>query len=350
MSTESKDSKTEKPTPHRLREVRKKGQVPKSKEVPSALILLFAAIYFWVGWDSVLESLKELMGMPAIIYQMEFPRAIATMWEYTRDHLVYPIVLPFAVLMMFAGILGNILQFGIIFSFEPIKPTMEKIDPFKGVKRIFSMKQLIKTLFNVFKVVIATIIIYFLTRMTITNFMHDVGQCEVECMQLLTQIMISYIVIALLIFLIIIAILDFIFQKNQFMKDQQMSKDEIKREMKQQEGDPQIKGKRRSEQREMLNQDIGERIRKSRVVIGGSHLAIALQFDQETPMPIILAIGKGDVARRMALTAKREHIPIHIDPDTAKIIEKEGEIDQYIPKEAIQGVVQAIKMTESSQK
>lgn len=346
MSTESKDSKTEKPTPHRLREVRKKGQVAQSKEVTSVFILLFATIYFWVAWDGLLESFKELMGFPAIIYEKGFAQAMQALWVYTKDEFIYPVVFPFALLMLFAGILGNILQFGIIFSFEPIKPSIDKINPIKGVERIFSMKQLVKVLFSILKVVVATIIIYFLVRMTITNFMRDIGQCDVPCQLALTEIMISYIVIALLILLIILAILDLIFQKNQFMKDQRMSKDEIKREMKQQEGDPHIKGKRKSDQREMLNQDIGEKIKKSRVIIVGSNLTVALQFDDETPLPIILAIAKGDVARRMISIAKKEHVPIHTDAETAKILDKDGEIDQYIPRSSIQGVVKAIKLTE----
>lgn len=347
MSTESKDSKTEKPTPQRLRDIRKKGQVAKSKEFSSVLILLFATLYFWVSWGNLFEKLKELMGMPVVVYEKPFLEALQTMWIYAKDELILPLAIPFAVLMMVAGILGNLLQFGIIFSFDPIKLSLEKIDPFKGVKRIFSLKQVVKTLFSMFKVIVATIIIYFLARMTITNFMHDVGQCDVECQQALTEIMVFYIVLALLIFMILVAIVDFIYQKNQFIKDQYMSKEEIKREFKQQEGDPQIKGKRRSDQREMLNQDMGDRIKKSRVIISGANLTIALQFDDDTPLPIILAIGKGDVARRMINIAKKERVPIHKDDNTAKTLEKDGEIDQYIPKSAIQGVVAAIKMTES---
>jgi len=346
MSTESKDSKTEKPTPQRLRDIRKKGQVAKSKELSSVLILLFAVLYFWISWEGLVEKLKELMGMPVVVYEKPFVEALQTMWIYAKDELILPIAIPFAVLMMVAGVLGNLLQFGIIFSFDPIKISLEKVDPFKGVKRIFSLKQLIKTLFSIFKVFVATIIIYFLTRMTITNFMHDVGQCNVECQKALTETMAFYIVLALLIFMIVVAIIDFIYQKHQFIKDQYMSKEEIKREFKQQEGDPQIKGRRRSDQREMLNQDVGDRIRKSRVIISGANLTIALQFDDDTPLPIILAIGKGDVARRMISIAKKERVPMHTDDDTAKILDKDGEIDQYIPRSAIQGVVAAIKMTE----
>lgn len=348
MSAESKDSKTEKPTPHRLREVRKKGQVAQSKEITSVFIMLFATIYFWVAWEGLLEKFKQLMSFPSIIYEEGFVVAMEAMWIYTKQEFIYPVILPFSVFMMFAGILGNILQFGIIFSFEPIKPTLDKINPIKGVERIFSVKQLVKVVFSILKVIVATIIIYFLVRMTIFNFMHDVGQCDVPCQLDLTEIMISYIVIALLILLIILAMLDLIFQKNQFLKDQKMSKEEIKREVKQQEGDPHIKGRRKSDQREMMNQDIGEKIKKSRVIVAGSNLTVALQFDDDTPLPIILAIAKGDVARRMITIAKKEKVPVHMDGETAKILDKDGHIDQYIPRSSIQGVVRAIKSTEQA--
>lgn len=235
------------------------------------------------------------------------------------------------------------MQFGVPFSFDPVLPKYQKIDPVQGFKRIFSIKSVIKTLFSVFKIIIAGIIIIFITRMAIEAMIIDVKQCNVICMKETMEDLIFKMVMALLIFLIIIAILDFIFQKSQFLKEQMMTKDEIKREYKNREGDPEIKGQRRSLQREMLNTDIGERIKKSRLLIAGHRYVIAIQYDSEMPLPLILAMGIGGTARQMTDIAKKENVAIIADPKLAETLKADGTIDQYIPESAIAGIVKAIQ-------
>ena len=344
-----KDSKTEQATPYKLKESRRKGQVARSKEIPSSLILIFAILYFWARWDWLVEELKTLIIVPSELYTLEFTQALSAWADYALDTIIYTIALPFSFLILLAAILGNVLQFGVPFSFEPVLPKYSKIDPVAGFKRIFSIKSVVKTLFSLFKIIIATIIILFVTRMAIEAFILDVKQCNVLCMKDTMETLIKYMVLALLIFLIIIAILDFIFQKYQFLKDQMMTKDEIKREYKNREGDPEIKGQRKALQRELLNQDIGEKIKMSRLLIAGHRYMIAIQYDDDMPLPLILSIGQGGTARQMTEIAKKEKVPIIANPRLAELLKDEGEIDQYIPESSISGIVQAIQQAAAEQ-
>lgn len=347
--SENKDSKTEQATPYKLKQSRKKGQVARSKEVPSVVILIFVTLYFWAKWDWLVEELKNVIIVPSELYNLEFRQALGAWADYALNDVIYTIALPFSFLIMIAAIIGNVMQFGVPFSFDPIKPNYQKIDPVQGFKRIFSIKSVIKTLFSIFKVTIAGIILIFIARMAIEAMIVDVKQCNVICMKDTMQTLIFKLVIALLIFLIIIAILDFIFQRQQFLKEQMMTKDEIKREYKNREGDPEIKGQRRSLQREMLNTDVGEKIKKSRLLIAGIRHVIAIQYDEEMPLPLILAIGVGGTAKQMTAIAKKENIAIIADPRLATKLQEDGEIDQYIPESAIAGIVKAIQAASKQQ-
>ena len=343
------DSKTEKPTPYKLKQARKKGQVARSKEVPSALILLFAVIYFWFRWDWLVEELKDVIIVPSELYNMEFHRALGAWADYALNKILTVLVLPFSFFILIAAIIGNLIQFGFLFSFEPIIPKYQKIDPVQGFKRIFSIKSVIKVLFSIFKVIIGMFILYVIIRIAVPAYIVDVDQCNVICMKDTMETLIKYLAVAMLIFLIIIAVLDFIFQKHQFLKEQMMTKDELKREYKNREGDPEIKGQLKSIQREMLNQDIGERIKSSRLLVAGHRYMIAIQYNEEMPLPMILAIGQGGTARQMTDIAKKERVPIIADAKLAETLKEDGEIDQYIPQSAITGIVKAIQQAMNQQ-
>ena len=137
--------------------------------------------------------------------------------------------------------------------------------------------------------------------------------------------------------------LDLMYQKFQYKKEQRMTKDEVKREYKNQEGDPLIKGQRKSEQRRLLEQDISEQIKQSRVIIVGIRKAVALMYEEDMPLPILLVIGRDRLSVKMIQVAKKENVPIIADPALVNILEEDGVIDQYIPSSAIKRVAQAMK-------
>jgi len=342
--SEDKDSKTEEPTAQKLREARKKGQVARSEEFGPTLMFVFAVLYFWFGWDSMFSNIKEVItSIPAFIYTMDFPLALSNVFDKVVSKVIYSIVLPFAILMLVAGILGNVLQTGILFSVDPIIPKGDKISPIKGFGRIFSVKSVIKTLFSIIKITGMSIIIVYIVRLGIRDYMHDISQCDVSCQMLVFQSLLKKLIMILLPILIIVAAMDFMFQKAQFTKDQRMTKDEVKREYKSQEGDPEIKGARKQEQRKMLEQDMNKKVKESRVIIAGVNLAVALKYDEDLPLPILMAIGKDRMSFKMIEIANKERVKIIADPELASKLANDGDIDQYIPASAIEGAARAIQ-------
>lgn len=339
---QDKDSKTEKPTRHKLREARKKGQVARSEEVTPTIVFIFAFAYFYFAWDWFTGEIKEMFDALHVIYAMEFKMALKTMVDLVMTKVVLTLMLPFSIMMMLAGIIGNMVQFGFVFSVDPIIPKGSKIDPVSGFKRVFSIKQVVKTVFSIIKIVIMTIVLYFLVRWAFREYVHDIVQCNVDCKFEVFQALLSRLLIILIPILIFLMFFDVFFQKQQHEKDQMMTKDEVKREFKNIEGDPLIKGMRMSEARRMSQEDMKAMIKESRVLIVGMGSAIALKYDEEMPLPIILAIGKEKMGYKMLEIAKRENVATVSDPQLVTKLLDEGKIDQYIPSSTVKQVAKAI--------
>jgi type III secretion protein U len=341
--SEDKDSKTEQPTHQKLKQAREKGQVARSEEFAPTVMFVFAVMYFWFGWDGLFSNIKDVFESISFIYTMEFTVALDTIIDKVMSKVIYAIILPFSLLMLAAGIIGNVLQTGFIFSFDPVTPRGEKISPIKGFGRIFSIKQVVKTLLSSLKIIGMSIIIVYIVRLGITDYMHDISQCDVKCQMLVFQSLLKKLIMILLPILIIVAAIDFMFQRAQFTKDQRMTKDEVKREYKNQEGDPEIKGARREEQRRMLEQDMSKKIKESRVLVAGVNLVVALKYEEDLPLPILMAIGKDRMSFKMIEIANKEKVKIVADPELAMKLANEGDIDQYIPSSTIQDVARVLQ-------
>lgn len=342
--SEDKSSKTEEPTPEKLRKAREKGQVARSEEFVPLFMILFAFGYFWFAWDWFVQTIQDFM-LNVITHNndMSFRESVANAFNLWFGQIILGVMLPFSVMMFFAGVIGNVVQFGFLVSFEAIIPKPSKISPMSGFKRIFSMKQLVKTLLSILKIIMMTLIIYYVTRIAIQEYMHDISVCDIDCMLAVLFSMIKKMLFILLPLLIMLVMMDLIYQKANFKKEQRMSKDEIKREYKNREGDPLIKGHRKSEQRRILNEDLGEMIKQSRVVIAGLGRAAMLMYKQDMPLPILLAIGRNKMSSEIIRMAKRANVPIVSDPALVQLLEDDGVIDQYIPDSSIQRVAKAIQ-------
>ncbi len=344
---EDKSSKTEKATPKKLRDARKKGQVAKSKDIVATTILTFLLIYFLVAWDSMQEHLKATLLSPKDFMLLDINVAITRTVEIVYRDAFLGIIIPIAVLTVLGGIIGNLIQTGFLISLDPIKPKMNKISPVSGFKKIFSMKQLKITATGIVKVVAICFGIYFVVKLFLKEGTFYLNMCNVACQQNIVQYYTKTLVQIVLFITIFLSVIDFIIERAAFLKDQKMSKDEQKREHKNMEGDPQIKSKRKQIQREVVNDDTKKKVQESRVLIYGAGLAISLQYNEgEHPLPIISSIGKAKMADKMIQIARAEKVPMYESIDIAlSIIKNKGQIDQYIPEESIDGVVKALKRT-----
>lgn len=343
---ESSGEKTEKATPKKLRDAKKKGQVPRSKDIPSALILLVATIYFWVMSDWLLAKMGEIFIIIPHLQTLSFNEAVSHALTITLQVAGATIILPFVGIAALSGLIGNIVQFGILFSVDPVIPRLEKVSFGSGFKRIFSMKQFVDTLLSLVKTILIGVALYVVVHNGLPELLTEIKQCDVACKKDVVTDIMSNLMMMILPLIITLAIIDFIFHKIQFEKDQRMTKEEIKREMKDMYGDPHVRGARHGMRRELTEQDIHSRIKTARLVIIDIGVAIALYYEQDvTPLPIIVAIGKEGMARKMVEIAQIENVALVSDARLVDDLLDEGKLDQYIPPSTIDRVARAMRST-----
>jgi type III secretion protein U len=334
--SEDKSRKTEPATPKKLRDARKKGQVPKSKEVVSFFMLMGVVVYFWLTWEAQFHYLAALFDIPQVIYRLPFDEALKAAGGAMLRVALYWVVLPLVLIQIVMAVLGSIVQFGVLFSAHPIKPDINKINPVTNAGQIFSVKTLLETLLSTMKITVIGTVLYLVVRSHMRDILHDPAMCDIACKKQLLQELMQQLFLFILPLLLALAVLDYLVQKQHFLKQQRMSKEELKREFKDLEGDPLIKGARRQTARELSSQDIADRIKRSRVLVLGSRAAIALRYDApEMPLPVILMIGKGEMIRRLVAVARKEKRPIVADDILIGQLLDGGAVDQFIPDAAI---------------
>ncbi len=343
---ESSSEKTEKATPKKLRDARKKGQVAQSKDVAPALIMLFGALYFWIAGRWLFQMLIDIFVAIPELQNRSFIQAVTSSMDVIVGTVVGVIVLPFVVLMAITGVLAFVLQFGFIFVLEPVIPKLEKISFTSGFKRIFSAKQFVSTGLSLIKTLVIAGALFFVVYWGLSELLHEIKQCDVFCQVSIITDMFMILMMIVLPLMIVMAVLDFLFQKSQFDKEQKMTKEEVKREMKDMFGDPHVRGAREGIRREMSEQDVRARIKTARLVVIDIGIAVALHYEQDvTPLPLIVAMGKAGMARKMVEISQIEDVPIVSDARLVADLVEEGKLDQYIPTSTIDRVAQAMRNT-----
>lgn len=346
MSEDSAQEKTEKASQRKLEKAREKGQVARSEDIAPVFILASAILYLWLTWDSMMKELYTMFLLVPQLYTMEFERALQVGVEKILLHAMVTLAIPFSMAMLVAGILGNLIQTGILFAVDPVLPNLDKVNPSNGFKRIFSAKQFVTTLLSLIKTLILAAILFWILRTGLKELLHAVEQCDVECQQNIIAYLTRKLIFIILPVLIFIAVLDYLFHREQFLKEQRMTKEEVKNEQKDTFGDPHIRGARHGMRRELAEQDIQQRIRTARLLIIDMGMAIALHYEQGvTPLPMIVAIGKGMMAQKMVQIATKENVPVASDSMLAQALVDEGKLDQYIPESTISRVAQLMRQT-----
>jgi type III secretion protein U len=334
--------KTEEPTQKKIRDARKKGQVAKSADANSTALLLIVFAYFWIGWDSFLKDLKELLLLPTFFYSVEFSEALSNV-KMAVILKVILIIAPIISLVMVTGIAANLAQVGFLLAFDGLKPDLNRLNPVEGMKKIFSKKGFVEFLKSCAKVTFLGILLYSLVKGVIDPLMKIPAAGIIGIIQIIPAIMKKFaIYVGLAYFLV--AVFDVIFQRRQHWNQLKMSKDEVKREYKEMEGDPHIKGKRKQLQREMATEDSVQRTKKSTVVVTNpTEYAIALYYNEtEAQLPIVYAKGYGYTARMMVEAAKDNNIPIMQNIPLAHALFDHVPIEHYIPSDLIKAVAEVL--------
>jgi type III secretion protein U len=262
MSGQSSGEKTEQPTAKKLRDSRKKGQVAKSKEVVSASLLTGLFVTLWVMSDYFVSRFSRMMLAPANHITYPFRIALETLLNEVMLTFVQ-ILAPILLIVFIFGIGANFVQIGALFTVEPIIPKFEKLNPMKALKNIFSMKNLFELVKSVVKITVLSILIGWVIMGGIDDLL-KAPSCGLTCLISVFASLMKQIIIVTIIAFVIIAAFDLFFQRWQYTKNLMMTKDEVKREYKEMEGSPEIKGKRKQFHRELMEGQGGGQSQKAK--------------------------------------------------------------------------------------
>jgi len=345
MAEESFQEKTEQPTPKKIADARKKGTVCQSKEIPSAIILLTSLGFFFFSESWMFSSLSEFMS--GIFQNIGSFRihdiTTASALSITILKNVLSIILPFMLAVVTAGIVANIVQIGFLFSPEALSPKLSKFNPISGIKKLFSLKSFVELVKSLIKITFVGGIAY-LTIKTELKTIPTLMQMDIKDIISFIGITSFKICLYVAMALIIMAVLDYAYQKYEHIKGLKMTKQEVKDENKQTEGDPRVKARIRSIQIEMSRRRMMEAVPEADVVITNpTQLAIALKFDSENMIaPKIVAKGAGKIAERIREIAGENQVPIVENKLLVRTLFKIAEIGDYIPAELYQAVAEVL--------
>ncbi len=337
--------KSEKATPKKIRDARKKGQVAKSKDFPAAFTFatsfaLIVAIsgYFFSNLAGFMiqcfDSVKDGSQIPA-----HLPTFFSAAFQ-----VIFNTSMPFMILISIVGVLVNFLIIGPLFSLQSMKPDIKKLNPITNLKGIFKLKTFIELLKSIFKISGAMILIYTVVYNSLPEIISTAGIPVLGAAIIFSDFLIK-VAFRVGLFFLAIAIFDLVFQRKNFAKEMKMEKFEVKQEFKDTEGNPEIKGKRRQVAQEIAYQESPMAARNARAVITNPiHLAVALRYDvDEDPAPFILVMGKGVAAESIIKVANENNIPIMRNVPLAQELYNKGKEGQYIPEETYEAIAEVLK-------
>ncbi|MBO6521472.1 MAG: flagellar biosynthesis protein FlhB [Rhodospirillales bacterium] len=344
MAEEDDAQKTEDPTDKKLSRAREKGQVASSQEVKSWVVLLAGAAGI-VFMSPIIADDIRVISIP----YLENVHAIPSDFEGMRHNLIGSAievglaVAPLFLLIVLFALAGNIMQFGLLFAPEKVKPDFEKVSPMKGLKRMFSMRSVVEFGKGILKLVIVSAVALGITLPLMQDITLMPGFSMAAIMDRILNIAIL-LAAGTIAVMTAIAALDFMFQKYQFTKSMRMSKQEVKDEHKQSEGDPQVKARIRSLRQQRARERMMAAVPEADVVITNpTHYAVALQYEiDEMSAPRLVAKGVDTLAFRIREVAEEHDIPIVENPPLARALHASVEIDEEIPPEHFVAVAEVI--------
>lgn len=327
------EEKTEEATPRKKSEARKKGQVAKSKEVSLALTLLTSTLLIITLGGFVGNNLKNTLtyflgnGFETNLdYNNLKSLTLIVIWRLAITFL--PVVIP----IMVAGIFASYIQTGFILSSETIKPKLSKLNPISGFQRMFSTRTAVELVKDL---AIVSVVGYVGYKFIKDNYRYilTMGNLKVGAIPMIFKDLAVDIFFKVTLIMIVLALADYLYQRYMYNKDLKMTKQEIKEEFKQDEGDPQIKSKIKQKQRELATRRMMSQIPDATVVVTNpTHIAVALKYEEgKSEAPIVVAKGSDYVAIKIKEIAKESNVPILENRPLARMIFNEVELDNAIP-------------------
>ena len=344
MAEESFEEKTEQPTPKKRQELKEKGEVAKSKELPSVAVLLAALISLSLFgsfmYNHVQIIMKEAFSLPSI-HNFNVPEFLKFAQNIISRFII--VLSPLFAAIFITAILSNIMQVGFILSGESIIPKLSKISPIKGVERLFSKQAFMEFMKSLLKLIIVGGVAFLTVKGEMKNFAL-LGDMALNSIFIYILEIFFKIFIRCSLAMIILVVIDYAFQRWEFENRIKMTKQEVKDEFKKSEGDPLIKSRIKRIQMEMARKRMMQDVPEADVVITNpTHLAVALKYDSSNMnAPKLIAKGSRKLAEKIKDIASEHGIPILENKELARNLYSLVEIGQEIPPELYQTVAELL--------
>ncbi|MFD3303798.1 flagellar biosynthesis protein FlhB [Alteromonas macleodii] len=344
MSEEDKDSKTYEPTQKKLQDAKKKGQTTRSKELSNFVTLLISSLIFLFFAYGDGEAFKNWF-LTSFKFERRHLYEMPDLLDKVKDSFfdASMLIMAFLIVVTIVAVLGNLLVGGWIFAPKNAVPKFEKVNPLKGIKRMFSLKTLVELIKSIVKMVILAAISYWFVvayKDEILNL--SLQTVDVVGVYVLETSALFFALVSLA--LIVVVLIDAPYQFYEHKKNLMMSHDEIKRENKEQNGDPHLKGKQRQLQRQMASGRMLDEVPKADVIVTNpTHYSVALRYDeQKHNAPIVVASGVDKLAMKIREVGKEHNVEIVESPELARSLYRYVDVGSVIPDSLFMAVAKLI--------
>ena len=344
QQSESGEDKTEEPSAQRLEDFRKEGQVAQSKELTSLFVLLACMATMYGLGPSLTSDFMNFMRrlfVESSVKEFTQERAGVLLWMCLMA--AGKVVMPIAIAGFAAGVIGSVIQFGFLFTWAPLEPQLSRINPISGFQRIASLSSLMEGLKSLLKLIAVIGVTYMLLQ---SELLGSSSMIDMDSNQFVAYMSSAAfrLVGGVCIGLFVVAALDFAYQKFRYNKSLMMTKQEVKQEHKQREGDPLLKARVRSIQREMARKRMMQEVPKADVVVTNpTHFAVALRYDGEKmAAPRVVAKGADLMAQRIKEVARKNGVPLVENVPLARALHKSVKVGGVVPRALYQAVAEVL--------
>ncbi len=334
--------KTEEPTAKKRQDAAKKGQVGKSQELSTAFVLLIGFFVIKALWEQIYANIA---GYTIYIFghlnqNVDVENVIQLF--IGMGVIFVKTAMPIMLAVMVVGLAVNFFQVGLNVSTDKIQPKFDNLNPINGVGRMFSKRSLVELVKSVLKIVVIGFFIYNYLKdeiFTMPQFIfYDLGTSLTKMSEIIFTLAFQVIGV-----IFVLAVLDFGYQKWQTTQDLKMTKQEVKDELKQSEGDPQIKGKIRQKQRQMAMSRMMQEVPKADVIVTNpTHFAVALKYEKGMTAPVVVAKGADFVAQKIKSVGRENDVPLVENRPLARALYASTEVGDSVPRELYQSVAEVL--------